>query len=69
MDSVDCYEEVGILYDTGLKFQQHASETATKANRVLACMKRGFVNLNEYILLHMMIQVNGLTYIYYNIAA
>ena len=36
-----------LLFDTGLKFCQHASETAMKANRVLACMRRGFINLNE----------------------
>ena len=29
-----------------------------KANRVLACMRRGFINLIESVLL----QVNGLTY-------
>ena len=37
--------------DTGLKFHQHASEAAMKANRVLACMRRGFINLNEWVLL------------------
>ena len=30
LDSVDCYKEVGILFDTGLKFHQHASEAAMK---------------------------------------
>ena len=38
LDSDDCYKDLGILFDTGLKFHQHASETAMKANRVLACM-------------------------------
>ena len=34
----------------GLKFHQHASETAMKA-WVLACIRRGFINLNESVLL------------------
>ena len=58
---VDSYKDLGILFDTGLKFHQHTSETVMKANRVLACMRRGLINLNESVLLH--IQVNGLTYI------
>ena len=36
-----------------LNFHQHASEVAMKANRVLACMRRGFINLNESILLQL----------------
>ena len=28
---------------------QHASEVAMKANRVLACMKRSFIDLNEFV--------------------
>ena len=32
LDSVDCYKDLGILFDTGLKFHQHASEVAMKAN-------------------------------------
>ena len=53
LDSVDCYKDFGILFDTGLKFHQHSSEAAMKANRVLACMKRGFINLNESVLLRL----------------
>ena len=53
MDSVDRYKDLGILFDTGLKFHQHASEVAMKANRVLACMRRGFINLNESVLLRL----------------
>ena len=37
-----------MLFDTGLKFHQHASEATMKANRVLACMRRGFTNLCFY---------------------
>ena len=51
LDSVDSYKDLGILFDTSLKFHQHASEAAMKANRVLACMRRGFINLNESVLL------------------
>ena len=42
LDSGDCYKYLGILFDIGLKFHQHASEAAMKANRVLAFMRRGF---------------------------
>ena len=38
---------MGILFDTGVKFHQNTSETVMKANSVLACMRRGFINLNE----------------------
>ena len=53
LDSVDCYKDLGILFDTGLKFYQRVSEAAMKANRVLACMRRGFINLNESVLLQL----------------
>ena len=33
-----------------LRFHQHASEVAMKVNRVLACMKRSVIDLNEFIL-------------------
>ena len=42
LDSVNCYKDLGILFDICLKFHQHASEAAMKANRVLAFMRRGF---------------------------
>ena len=51
LDSVDSYKDLGILFDTGLKFHQHASETALKANSVLACIRREFITLNESVLL------------------
>ena len=51
LDSVDCYKDLGILFDTGLKFHQHASEAAM--NRILGCMRRGFINLNESVLLQL----------------
>ena len=35
LNSVDCYKDLGILFDAGLKFPQHALEVAMKANRVL----------------------------------
>ena len=47
------YRDLGILFDTDSKFHQHASETAMKANRVLACMRRGFIYLNESVLLQL----------------
>ena len=30
MDLTDCYKDLGILFDRGLKFQQHASEQRLK---------------------------------------
>ena len=53
LDSVDCYKDLDILFDTGLTFHQHSSKAAMKANRVLACMRRGFINLNEPVLLRL----------------
>ena len=53
LDLVDSYKDLGILFDRGLKFHQHTSETVMKANRVLACMRRGFINLNESVLLQL----------------
>ena len=57
LDSVDCYKDFSILFDTGLKFHQHASGAAMKANTVLACSYeksvRGFINFNEFILLQL----------------
>ena len=50
LDSVDSYKDLGILFDTGLK---HTSETVMKANRVLACMRRGFINLSESVILQL----------------
>ena len=47
LHSVNCH---GIIFDANLKFHQHTSEVAMKANRVLACMKRSFINLNEFVL-------------------
>ena len=35
---------------SNLKFHQHTSEVAMKANRVLACMKRSFIDLNEFVI-------------------
>ena len=48
LDSADCYKDLGVLFE---KFHQHALEAAMKANRVLACIRRGFINLNESMLL------------------
>ena len=36
-----------------MSFHQHTSEVAMKANRVLACIRRGFINLNEHVLLRL----------------
>ena len=49
LDSVNCYKDLGILFDTGFKLHKYASEAAMKANRIFAT--RGFINLNESVLL------------------
>ena len=53
LDSVDGYKDLGILFHTGLKLHQHVSETAMKANRALGYIRRGFINLNESVLLQL----------------
>ena len=50
LDSVNCHKDLGITFDANLKFHQHASEVAIKVNRVLACMKTSFIDLNEFVL-------------------
>ena len=60
MNSVDHYKDLGILFDidlkTKLKFHRHVSEAAMKANRALACMRRGLIliwmNIYCYIWLY-----------------
>ena len=45
LTSLDCHKDLGVL--CYLNFHQHTSEVASKANRVLACMKRAFTDLNN----------------------
>ena len=40
LDLVNCHKDLGIIFDANLKFQQHASEVAMKANRVLAVYEK-----------------------------
>ena len=51
LDSIFVTKTWESYFITDLKFHQHASEAAMKANRVLACMRKGFINLNESALL------------------
>ena len=55
LDSLKCYKNLGILFDTGLKFHQHASETTMKANTywLPVYMRRVFIDLNEFVLLRL----------------
>ena len=50
LDSVNCHKDLSIIFDANFKFNQHASEVAMKANRVLFCMKRSFIDLKEFVL-------------------
>ena len=47
LTSVDHHKDLGVTFDCHLNFHQHTSEVASKANRVLACMKRAFTDLNN----------------------
>jgi len=53
LESVNFHKDFGIIFDANLKFHQHTSEVAMKANRVLACMKRSFIDLNACVLLRL----------------
>ena len=44
---MDHHKDLGVMFDCYLNFHQHTSEVASKANRVLACMKRAFTDLNN----------------------
>ena len=47
LTSVDHHKDLGVMFDCYLNFHQHISEVASKANRVLACMKRASTDLNN----------------------
>ena len=47
LTSVDHHNDLGVTFDCYLNFHQHTSEVASKANCVLACMKRAFTDLNN----------------------
>ena len=51
LTSADYHKDLGVTFDCSLNFHQHASELALKANRVLAYVKRAFVDLNNDVLL------------------
>lgn len=51
LTSVDHHKDLGVTFDSSLNFHQHSSEVALKTNRVLACVKRAFVDLNNDVLL------------------
>ena len=46
LTSVDYHKDLGVTFNCYLNFHQQTSEVALKANRVLACMKRAFIDLN-----------------------
>ena len=46
LTSVDYHNNLGVTFDCNLNFHQHTSEVALKANHVLACIKRAFIDLN-----------------------
>ena len=51
LTSVDYHKDLGVSFDCNLNFHQQTSKIALKANCVLACVKRDFVDLNNDVLL------------------
>jgi len=48
-----CAKDLGIWIDDKLKFHEHTSVTITKANRILAIIKRSFnANVNTFLRLY-----------------
>ena len=43
---LDYHKDLGVTFDFYLNFHQQTSEVALKANHILACVKRAFVDLN-----------------------
>ena len=44
LTSVDRHKDLGVMFDYYMNFHQHTSEVASKANRVLACIKRAITD-------------------------
>ena len=53
IDSVESYKDLGILFDNHLKFHQHTSSTAAKANRTLGLIKKSFEFLDPDMLVRL----------------
>ena len=51
LTSIDYHKDLGVTFDCNLNFHQHTSEVALKANRVLAFIKRAFIDLNYDVFL------------------
>ena len=43
LTSVNHHKDLGVMFDCYQNFHQHTSEVASKANSVLACMKRALL--------------------------
>ena len=53
IDSVESYKDLGILFDSHLKFHQHTSSTAAKANRILGLIKKSLEFLDPDMLVRL----------------
>ena len=50
IDSVESHRDLGILFDNRLKFHQHTTSVAAKANRILGLIKKSFESLDQDML-------------------
>ena len=53
IDSVESYKDFGILFDSHLKFHQHTSSTAAKANCILGLIKKSLEFLEPDMLVRL----------------
>ena len=42
---VNYHKDFGVTFDCNLNFHQHTTDVALKANHILACIKKAFIDL------------------------
>jgi len=57
INSVESQKGLGILFDKQLKFHQHTSNIAVKANRLLGLIKRSFDHLDSNMLTKLFVSI------------
>jgi len=57
IDSVESQKDQGILFDNQIKFHQHTSNIAAKANRLLGLIKRSFDHLDSNMLTKLFVSI------------
>ena len=51
LESLNCFKDLGVTFDSKLKFGLHINEKVNKANSILGIIKRNFLNLSEHAFL------------------